>query len=151
LRPSMENATNSFSTMRTPRRLPIKRQSCQGLQSPMRWCKQGAQYRLEARGKPRDVGVNSAMIPSNNAINARNEISMAAMFSAMCNHPWCARDGPQQVFIFLHLYFFFTHYHATRGSGHFGLGTSIFAITSVPGAVMMTALSRCLGSIPKAM
>jgi len=28
-------------------------------------------------------------------------------------------------------------------------GTSILAIRSVPGAVMMTALSRCLGSIPK--
>ena len=29
-------------------------------------------------------------------------------------------------------------------------GTSIFAIRSVPGAVMMTALSKCFGSIPKA-
>ena len=30
-------------------------------------------------------------------------------------------------------------------------GTNIFAIISVPGAVMMTAVSRCFGSMPKAM
>jgi hypothetical protein len=30
-------------------------------------------------------------------------------------------------------------------------GTSIFAIMIVPGAVMMTAVSRCLASMPKAM
>ncbi len=29
-------------------------------------------------------------------------------------------------------------------------GTSILAIRSVPGAVMMTALRRCLGSMPNA-
>ena len=38
-----------------------------------------------------------------------------------------------------------------RVSGTAVSGTNIFAIMSVPGAVMITAVSRCFGSMPKAM
>ena len=92
------------------------------------------------------------MIPSSKAINARNEISMAAMFNAMCRPSVVPRAIAPSRFSFFPSSTsssLITTRPAVLGTSV--SGTSILAITSVPGAVMMTALSKCFGSIPNAM
>ena len=62
-----------------------------------------------------------------------------------------ARDGTQQVLFLLGIDFFFAITTRPAVLGCWVSGTSILEIKMVPGAVMITALSRCLGSTPKAM
>ena len=77
---------------------------------------------------------------------------MAAMFSASVQTVGgAAGDGTQQIFV-LSPRSTSSSLMTTRPAvlGTSVSGTSILDIRMVPGAVMMTALSRCLGSIPKA-
>ena len=82
------------------------------------------------------------------AINARNEISIAPTLSARCRPSPVPRPAASITFTSL------------IGTSSFTVpivwgvsvsGTNILAIISVPGAVMMTAVSRCFASMPKRM
>ena len=152
--PSMVKATNSFNTMRVPSRLPIAMQSCHG--TPM----------IKAMGAKRTPRIfsrlagNQAMPcaakklcapPSNEFMRkmmARNEISMAATFSAKPNPSLVPLAAASSTLL------------ARSSSGNFAppavsgtsvSGTSILATGRVPGAVMITAASRCSGATPTAM
>ena len=91
-------------------------------------------------------------IPFSNAISARNEISMAATFSARFRPSVVPRATAPRTFSFFSVSTS-SSLMTTRPAvlGFSVSGTSILAMRIVPGAVMITALSRCLGSMPNAM
>ena len=82
------------------------------------------------------------------AISARNEISIAPTFSASCSPSPVPRPAASMTL---------TSVRSTSSCTDpivFGTpvsGTSILAIMIVPGAVMMTAVSRCFASMPNRM
>ena len=91
-------------------------------------------------------------IPFDNAIRARNEISIAAMFNARFKPSVVPRAMAPSTFSCFSASTSFSF--ITTRPAVFGCsvsGTSILEIRIVPGAVMITALSRCLGSMPNAM
>ena len=82
------------------------------------------------------------------ATSARNEISMAPTLSARCRPSAVPRPAASMMFTSV--------FSTSRETVPivFGCpvsGTNIFAIISVPGAVMMTAVSRWRASMPKRM
>ena len=154
----MENATNSFSTMRVPRRLPMIGQSRQGIPITQATGAKIAPKMLSRLCGNQDIPCPPSQLctpprmPFASAIRARKEISMAAIFSAR----WSPSVVPRAIAPrrFSSFSVFSSSSLITTRPAVFGCsvsGTSIFAISSVPGAVMITALSRCFGSMPNAM
>ena len=82
------------------------------------------------------------------AISARNEMSIAPTFSARCRPSPVPRPAASITFTSVRSTFSVTDPIVFGSSVS---GTSIFAIMIVPGAVMMTAVSRCRASMPNAM
>ena len=82
------------------------------------------------------------------AISATNEISIAPTFIARCRPSAVPRPAASMM---LTSSFTTSSLTVPRVSGVSVSGTNILAIISVPGAVMITAVSRCLASMPNAM
>ena len=154
--PRNENATSSLSTMRVPSRLPMLAQSCHGTPitqatgantQPKICC------RLEGnQASPCGASqlCSPPRMPFENAINAKKAISMAPTLMASCRPSVVPRAMAPRKFSSLCITSsgIFTRPAVTGCSVS---GTSILAISSVPGAVIITAVRRCLASTPKAM
>ena len=82
------------------------------------------------------------------ATSARNEISIAPTFSARCSPSPVPRPAASITFTSV---FGTSSFTVPIVLGDSVSGTNIFAIISVPGAVMMTAVSRCFASMPNRM
>ena len=82
------------------------------------------------------------------AISARNEISIAPTFSASASPSPVPRPAASITLTSVRSISSFT---LPIVSGTWVSGTKILAIISVPGAVMITAVSRCSALIPKRM
>src|SRR5688572_13777094 len=147
--PSCAKAMNSLSTMRVPSRLPIAAASRHG--TP----------RLHATGantQPKIICIDkpgtpialprAPRIPLSRKISATNEISMAPTFIARCRPSAVPRPAAS---ITLTSVFSICSLTVPRVSGVSVSGTNILAIISVPGAVMITAVSRWRASMPNAM
>jgi hypothetical protein len=128
--------------MRVPSRLPIVGASRQG--TPML-------HATGANAQPKICCRLSPARPSSaltSAISARNEISMAPTFNASASPSPVPRPAASITL---------TSVRGTSSltvpivSGTSVSGTNTFAIISVPGAVMITAVRRCLASMPNRM
>ena len=82
------------------------------------------------------------------AISARNEISIAPTLSASCSPSDVPRPAASMMFTSVRSISSFT---VPIVSGYSVSGTKILAIISVPGAVMITAVSRWRASMPNSM
>ena len=82
------------------------------------------------------------------ATSARNEISIAPTFSARCRPSLVPRPAASTR---LTSVFSTCSFTVPSVSGCSVSGTNSLAIISVPGAVMITAVSRCLASMPNRM
>ena len=87
-------------------------------------------------------------MPLSRKIIATNEISIAPTFIARCRPSAVPRPAASMT---LTSVFSICSLTVPRVSGVSVSGTNIFAIISVPGAVMITAVSRCRASMPNAM
>ena len=140
--PSCANAMNSLSTMRVPSRLPTTAASFHG--TP----------RLHATGantQPKIICSDRPTVPRmplTRKISATNEISIAPTFIARCRPSAVPRPAASMMLTSVCSISSLT---VPSVSGVSVSGTNIFAIISVPGAVMITAVSKCFGSMPKAM
>ena len=138
--PSCEYATNSFRAIRVPRRLPMVGASRQG--TPML-------HATGAKTHPKICWRLSPARPSTaltRAIRARNEISIAPTFRASASPSPVPRPAASITLTSVRVTSSLT---LPIVSGTSVSGTKILAIISVPGAVMITAVSRCCASIPK--
>src|SRR5437870_3240016 len=140
--PSCEYATNSLSAIRVPSRLPIVGASRHG--TPIDQAT-GANTHPKICCRLRFARPSSALT---SAMSARNEMSIAPTFRARCSPSPVPRPAASITLtsVFSTSSFTFPIVFGTSVSG-----TSIFAIMIVPGAVMITAVSRCLASMPKRM
>jgi hypothetical protein len=147
--PSCANAMNSFSTMRVPSRLPMAAASRHG--TP-RLHATGAKTQpkiicIESPGMPMTLPIAPRM-PFRRKIMATNEISIAPTFMARCRPSAVPRPAASITFTSV---FSICSVTVPRVSGVSVSGTNILAIISVPGAVMITAVSRWRASMPNAM
>ena len=140
---------NSFSTMRVPSRLPIVPASRHGtprLQAIGANTQPSTICRLNV-GMPNQPPM-PPIIAFSSAISAMNEINIAMTFIARCRPSPVPRPAAS---ITLTSVFCMSIFTVPIVSGVSVSGTNSFDIISVPGAVMMTAVSRCFGSMPNAM
>ena len=149
--PSMENATNSFSTMRVPSRVPITPQSCQG--TPITQAT-GAKT---APKIPSRLSGNQATSGEfrHNAIRQRNQSQEGNQHGGdVQSHVQAVGRSPgdraEQILFFLGFLFAFGHDNSSGGSRLLGLRHEHLRHQQRSGRRHDYRAQRCFGSMPNA-